>query len=118
MSHMPADNFGFDYWEHITINPGVSFGKPCITGTRLAVRDVLAMMAGGMTEEDILAEWDYLTPIQIRSCLAYAADGNLVTPLQPAEPTDARTGTHHPEPSGPTPPNAAPPGLTPTRTPP
>ena len=86
MSHMPTDSFDFDYWEHITIDPGVSFGKPCIAGTRLAVSDILAMLAGGMTEEDILSEWHYLTPIQIRSCLAYAADGHLVKSLHPVRP--------------------------------
>lgn len=67
-----------DYLEHITVDPEVRFGKPCIVGTRIAVSDILEKLAHGMTEDDILSEWDYLTPIQIRSCLAYAAEGHLV----------------------------------------
>ena len=67
-----------DYLDHITVDPEVRFGKPCIAGTRITVSDVLEKLAYGMTEDDILTEWDYLTPIQIRSCLAYAAEGHLV----------------------------------------
>jgi len=67
-----------DYWNHITVDPDVRFGKPCIVGTRITVSDILEKMAFGMTEDDILSEWDYLTPIQIRSCLAYASNGHLV----------------------------------------
>ena len=63
-----------DYQNHIAVDPGVRFGKPCIVGTRLAVSDILQKMAYGMTEDEILSEWDYLTPVQIRACLAYAAD--------------------------------------------
>ena len=62
-----------DYWEYITIDPGVRFGKPCIAGTRITVGDILEKMSYGMTEEDILATWHWLTSVQIRSCLAYAA---------------------------------------------
>ena len=73
-----------DYWAHITIDPRVRFGKPCIVGTRITVGDILEKMVYGMTEEDILAEWQYLTSIQIRSCLAYAVHGHLVRTLYPA----------------------------------
>ena len=67
-----------DYQSHITTNPEVRFGKPCIAFCgRIAVSDILEKMSYGMTEGDILSEWDYLTPIQIRSCLAYASNGHL-----------------------------------------
>ena len=82
---MPAEPI--DYWNHITVDPEVRFGKPCIVGTRITVGDILEKLAYGMTEEDILAEWDYLTSIQIRSCLAYAAEGYLVKVLHPVQPT-------------------------------
>ena len=49
------------------------FTQPETRGTRIAVSDILQKMSHGMTEDDILSEWDYLTPIQIRSCLAYAS---------------------------------------------
>ena len=80
---MPSDTI--DYWEHITSDPGVRFGKPCIAGTRITVADILEKMAYGMTEAEILATWR-LTSIQIRSCLAYAADGHLVVPPYPTRP--------------------------------
>lgn len=77
MGFMPDSHV--DYWSHIAVDPEVRFGKPCIAGTRIAVSDILEKMSYGMTEEDILSEWDYLTPIQIRSCLAYASNGHLAT---------------------------------------
>ena len=40
-------------------------------------------VAYGMTEEDILSEWHYLAPIQVRSCSAYAAGGHLIKTLYP-----------------------------------
>jgi uncharacterized protein (DUF433 family) len=36
--------------------------------------DVLDYLAAGMTPEQILADFDYLTLDDIRACLAYAAD--------------------------------------------
>ena len=81
---MPADPI--NYWEHITADPGVRFGKPRIVGTRITVSDILEKMAYGMTESELLEEWHWLTAIQIRSCLAYAADGHLVVPPYPTRP--------------------------------
>jgi uncharacterized protein (DUF433 family) len=63
-----------DYSKIITIEPGKRSGKPCIRGTRMTVTDVLEYLAGGMTEEEILAEFPDLTPEDIRACLAFAAD--------------------------------------------
>ena len=63
-----------DYSKIITIEPGKRSGKPCIRGTRMAVTDVLEYLAGGMTEEEILAEFPDLTAEDIRACLAFAAD--------------------------------------------
>ena len=63
-----------DYREIITIEPGKRSGKPCIRGTRMTVTDVLEYLAGGMKEEEILAEFPNLTAEDIRACLAFAAD--------------------------------------------
>lgn len=63
-----------DYREIITIEPGKRSGKPCIRGTRMTVTDVLEYLAGGMKEEEILAEFPDLTAEDIRACLAFAAD--------------------------------------------
>jgi uncharacterized protein (DUF433 family) len=63
-----------NYQDIITIEPGKRGGKPCIRGMRITVYDVLEYMASGMSQEEILKEFPYLTVDDIRACLAYAAD--------------------------------------------
>jgi uncharacterized protein (DUF433 family) len=63
-----------DYSQIITIEPGKRNGKPCIRGLRIAVSDVLDYLAGGMSQEQILADFPDLTEDDIRACLAFAAD--------------------------------------------
>jgi uncharacterized protein (DUF433 family) len=63
-----------DYRQIITVEPGQRGGKPCIRGMRVAVRDVLEYLAGGMSEDEILADFPELTREDIRACLAFAAD--------------------------------------------
>lgn len=62
------------YTDHITTNPAVRSGKPCIRDTRMTVTDVLEYLAGGMSEDDILGDFPYITRADIRACLAFAAD--------------------------------------------
>ena len=66
--------FTMNYRERIVIDPEVRFGKPCVRGTRITVGDVLSYLASGMSEEDILTDFPYLTREDIRACLAYAAE--------------------------------------------
>ncbi|MFY9988684.1 MAG: DUF433 domain-containing protein [Chthoniobacterales bacterium] len=63
-----------DYRGIITIEPGKRSGKPCIRGMRITVYDVLEYLAGGMSEDEILADFPELTRDDIRACLAFAAD--------------------------------------------
>lgn len=63
-----------DYRDHIVIDPTVRFGKPVVRGTRVTVGDVLSYLAGGMSEDDILADFPQLSRDDIRACLAYAAE--------------------------------------------
>lgn len=63
-----------DYSEIITLEPDKRGGKPCIRGLRITVQDVLEYLAGGMTPEEIVADFPDLTLEDIRACLAYAAD--------------------------------------------
>jgi uncharacterized protein (DUF433 family) len=63
-----------DYTKIITVEPGKRSGKPCIRGMRITVTDVLEYLAGGMTEDEILRDFPYLTREDIRACLAFAAD--------------------------------------------
>jgi uncharacterized protein (DUF433 family) len=68
-----------DYVDHIVVDREVRFGKPVIKGTRIAVSDVLGYMAAGDSEADILAEFPQITSLDIRACLAYAADRERLT---------------------------------------
>jgi uncharacterized protein (DUF433 family) len=63
-----------DYRERITIDPDVRSGKPCIRGMRITVYDVLGYLASGMSEAEILEDFPYLEPEDLRASLAFAAD--------------------------------------------
>ncbi len=63
-----------DYSQIITMQPGKRSGKPCIRGLRITVADVLGYLASGMTNEEILSDFPYLTEEDIRATLAFAAD--------------------------------------------
>ncbi|HCA59315.1 MAG: DUF433 domain-containing protein [Acidobacteria bacterium] len=63
-----------DYRDIITIEPGKRSGKPCIRGMRITVQDILEYLAGGMTEEEILADFPELTRDDIRASIAFAAN--------------------------------------------
>ena len=62
------------YREIITIEPGKRRGKPCIRGMRITVYNVLAYLASGMSIDEILSDFPYLTRQDILACLEYAAD--------------------------------------------
>ena len=59
--------------ERITIDPEVAHGRPVVRGTRMRVADVLALLAAGADEAEILEDYPYLTAEDLRACLAYAA---------------------------------------------
>ena len=61
-----------EIFPHIAVDPTVRFGKPVIKGTRVPVDLVVGKIAGGMTLEEVGAEYE-LTPEQVRAALAYAA---------------------------------------------
>ncbi|MGE0540468.1 MAG: DUF433 domain-containing protein [Dehalococcoidia bacterium] len=64
----------FDWRDCITFEPGKRGGQPCIRGLRITVYDVLEYLAGGMTVEEVLEDFPYLTQRDIRACFAFAAD--------------------------------------------
>ncbi|MGH7214884.1 MAG: DUF433 domain-containing protein [Tepidisphaeraceae bacterium] len=59
--------------DRITFDPRIMGGKACIRGMRITVSVVLKLLAGGMTREQILADYPYLEPEDIDQSLAYAA---------------------------------------------
>lgn len=68
----------------ITVEPDKRSGKPCIRGMRVTVSDVLEYLASGMTPEDIVKEFPYLTLDDIRASLSFAAERErrLAAPLE------------------------------------
>jgi len=64
-----------EQWRsRITIEPGKRGGRPCIRGMRITVYDVLSYLAAGMTVAEVLDDFPYLTPEDIRACFAFAAE--------------------------------------------
>lgn len=59
--------------SRVTLDPQQCGGRPCLRGTRMRVQDVLDMLAGGATAEEILADFPYLEADDIRASIAYAA---------------------------------------------
>ncbi len=62
------------YKEIITIDPSQCGGKPCIRGLRITVYDILDYLASGMSIDQVLKDFPYLTMQDIRAVLSYAAD--------------------------------------------
>lgn len=60
--------------NRITIDPAICHGKPCIRGLRYPVESVLEWVAGGMTIEEILRDYQDLEREDIFATLAYGAE--------------------------------------------
>ncbi|MBE7486071.1 MAG: DUF433 domain-containing protein [Polyangiaceae bacterium] len=56
----------------ITAESTVMFGKPVIAGTRIPAAVILAQLGAGVSESEIVLEYD-LTPDQIRAAVRYGA---------------------------------------------
>lgn len=67
-------NGTLDIEQMITVTPGVRSGKPCIAGTRITVYDILEYLAGGMSEDQILADFPSLQREHVRAALMFAAN--------------------------------------------
>lgn len=61
--------------DRITFNPEQCGGRPCIRGMRIRVKDVLDLLAAGVGEAEILADFPYLEREDIQAALAFAAEG-------------------------------------------
>ena len=61
-------------YTRITVNPKQMGGMPCIRGLRIPVATVIAMVADGMTEDEILSDFPDLEREDIREALRYAAE--------------------------------------------
>ena len=60
-------------FDRITVNPAQMGGVPCVRGLRIPVATVVGLIAQGMTEARIVAEYPDLEVEDIREALAFAA---------------------------------------------
>ena len=63
-----------DWRKRIAVDPNILVGKPVIKGTRISVELVIDLLGRGYTVEQILEQYDHLTPEDIQACLAYAGE--------------------------------------------
>ena len=61
------------YLDRITFNPEQCGARPCIRGMRIRVKDVLDLLAAGVSEKEILEDYPDLEAEDIKACLQYAA---------------------------------------------
>ncbi len=57
----------------IVIDPKICSGKPVIKGSRIMVKNILGMVAGGYAMEQILDSYPELTREMVQAALEYAA---------------------------------------------
>ncbi len=61
--------------ERIAVNQQIHFGKPCVSGTRIPVQNVLELVREGLPFAEIIR--DYYPDLEaedIRACIQYAMD--------------------------------------------
>ena len=59
--------------ERITVNPKICHGKPTVRGLRYPVENILELLASGMTNMEILADYEDLEEEDLFACLLFAA---------------------------------------------
>ena len=59
--------------DRIEVNPAICSGKPVVRGTRIMVRNILGMLAGGYNLDQMLAAYPDLTREDVNAALEYAA---------------------------------------------
>jgi uncharacterized protein (DUF433 family) len=65
-----------DYDNYISTDKNIRFERPCITGTRIAVEDLIQWLSAGMSVEDIISDFPQLNEEQINACIAYNRSAN------------------------------------------
>jgi uncharacterized protein (DUF433 family) len=60
--------------NRITIDQNICHGKPCIRGLRYPVENMLELLASGMSNEEILEDYEDLEMEDLLACLVFAAN--------------------------------------------
>ena len=59
--------------KRITLDPLICHGKPCVRGLRYPVSMLLELLSSGMTNEQILADYEDLEREDLLAALAYGS---------------------------------------------
>ncbi|MCU0327334.1 MAG: DUF433 domain-containing protein [Spirosomaceae bacterium] len=59
-------------YPNIVVNPDICFGKPSIRGTRMPVSSVLAYLSSGMSIDEFVGEFNWISKEAVLESLAYA----------------------------------------------
>lgn len=76
-----------DYQSHILRDPNTCGGEPVIRGTRVTLRTLLASLAEGSDEAEILRNFPAVTTEDLKAVIAFAAasaEEDLPVPEVPA----------------------------------
>ncbi|HRJ29664.1 MAG TPA: DUF433 domain-containing protein [Cyclobacteriaceae bacterium] len=60
-------------FPRISANPEICFGKPRIKNTRMPVSSILSYLASGMTVEEFIHDFNWLTKEDVLEAIAFAA---------------------------------------------
>jgi len=69
--------------DRITINSSICHGQPTVRGLRYPVETILELLASGMTNQEILDDYEDLEGKDLLAVLAYAAKLSQVKRLEP-----------------------------------
>jgi uncharacterized protein (DUF433 family) len=69
--------------QRITIDPAICHGKPTIRGLRYPVEMMLELLSGGMTTDEILADYEDLERADVLAALAFAARLSRIKRIEP-----------------------------------
>ena len=60
--------------NRITVDPSICHGKPCIRGLRYPVENILELLASGMTNAEILEDYEDLEEADLQASLLFAVE--------------------------------------------
>ncbi len=62
------------YQDRITTDPAICHGQPVVRGMRYPVTFILELLAAGVTDEEILADYEDLEASDLHACRAYVVE--------------------------------------------
>lgn len=69
--------------NRITVDPAINHGKPTIRGLRYPVEMLLELLSSGMTQDEVLADYEDLEVEDLLAAFAFAAKLSQVKRMEP-----------------------------------